>query len=128
MQKTKYTGRSIGTKKSWSQEGLDRFNDLVVKVYKDRELLGKDFDERFLKWTKHTLNTVNKEKGNLKSEDTDEKKPAISAVVYNDFNMETMLSNIKAGFHKETELEQEGDKPDVEDDDGDGGSKKIVEL
>ena len=42
--------------------------------------------------------------------------------------METMLSNIKAGIHKETELEQEGDKPDVEDDDGDGGSKKIVEL
>ena len=52
----------------------------------------------------------------------------MSAVVYNDFNMETMLSNIKAGIHKETELEQEGDKPDVEDDDGDGGSKKIVEL
>ena len=82
---------------------------------------GKDFDDRFLKWTKHTLNTVNKEKKNMKSEDMDEKQPAVSAVVYNDFNMETMLSNIKAGIHKKTELEQEGDKPDVEDDDGDGG-------
>ena len=72
----------------------------MVNVYKDRQLLGKDLEERFLKWTKHTLDTVNKEKGNLKSEDTDEKKQAVSAVVYNDFNMETMLSNIKAGIHK----------------------------
>ena len=43
----RYTGRSKGTKRSWSKEGLERFNAIMVNVYRDREANGTNFDHVF---------------------------------------------------------------------------------
>ena len=43
----RYTGRSQGTKRSWSKEGLERFNGLMVDVFRDRQVNGAHFDVIF---------------------------------------------------------------------------------
>ena len=43
-----YTGRSQGTKCSWSNEGLEHFNALMVDVYRDRQENGTSFDFVFI--------------------------------------------------------------------------------
>ncbi|KAI2508216.1 hypothetical protein MHU86_6145 [Fragilaria crotonensis] len=45
--KTHCTGRSRGTKRSWSKDGLERFNGLMVDVYRDRQANGANFDNIF---------------------------------------------------------------------------------
>jgi hypothetical protein len=35
-----YTGKSRGTKRSWSKDGLERFNGLMIDVYRDRQANG----------------------------------------------------------------------------------------
>ena len=39
-----YTGKSRGTKRSWSKDGLERFNGLMIDVYRDRQANGANFD------------------------------------------------------------------------------------
>ena len=43
-----YTGKTRGTIRSWSREGMERFNKLAVLVYNDRRERGDDFDQWFL--------------------------------------------------------------------------------
>ncbi len=40
----RYTGRSRGTKCSWSREGLERFNAIMVYVHRDRQANGTAFN------------------------------------------------------------------------------------
>ena len=42
-----YTGKSRGTKRSWSKDGLERFNGLMIDVYRDRKANGANFDNIF---------------------------------------------------------------------------------
>ena len=42
-----HTGRTRGTKRSWSAEGLERFNALMIDVYRNRKENGTDFDMVF---------------------------------------------------------------------------------
>ena len=45
----RYTGKTRGTKRSWSREGMERFNNLAVLVYNDRRERDEDFDQWFLR-------------------------------------------------------------------------------
>ena len=42
-----YTGKSRATKRSWSKDGLERFNGLMIDVYRDRQANGANFDNIF---------------------------------------------------------------------------------
>lgn len=44
----RYNGKTMGTKRSWSNEGMECFNNLAVLVYNDRRESGKEFDQWFL--------------------------------------------------------------------------------
>ena len=46
-EEARYTGRSQGTKRSWSKEGLERFNAIMVDVYRDRKENATAFDHVF---------------------------------------------------------------------------------
>jgi hypothetical protein len=43
-----FTCKTRGSKRSWSRERMERFNNLTVLVYNDRRERGKDFDQWFL--------------------------------------------------------------------------------
>ena len=42
----RYTRRSRGTKRSWSRDRLERFNAIIVDVYRDRQANGTAFDQK----------------------------------------------------------------------------------
>ena len=44
----RYTGKTMGTRRSWSNEGMKRFNRLAVLVYNDKRERGDKFDQWFL--------------------------------------------------------------------------------
>jgi hypothetical protein len=45
----KYTGSLQGSKRSWNEAGMARFNDLMVEVYNDRTRNGVRFNQRWKK-------------------------------------------------------------------------------
>ena len=98
---------------------------MVVNVYQDRESHGSQFDEtmmNYLKWKQ----TQDAKGGGLRkqNEDGDDKEgKKTAAVVYNAFNMETMIKNMKAGRHKKKDgMENE------RDDDNDAEGVEIIKL
>ena len=93
-----YTGRSRGTKRSWSNEGLERFNALMVDVYRDRQENGTSFDFVFKE-------EMIKRYSKKQNDDPDpggqehEQMPSVSRVVqvYSNFNIEQLVAHANAG-------------------------------
>ena len=48
LYEARYTGKTQGTKRSWSKEGLERFNTLMIHVLRNRQEHGATFDTDFL--------------------------------------------------------------------------------
>ena len=44
---SRYTGKTMGTKRNWSKEGMERFDSFAVLVYNNRRARGKEFDQWF---------------------------------------------------------------------------------
>ena len=93
----RYTGRSRGTKRSWSREGLERFNALMIDVYRDRQTNGTHFDnifreEMIKRYGKQNDNT---NPGMVEHEQIAPENRVVQ--VYSDFNMEQFMAHATAG-------------------------------
>ena len=82
----RHTGKTRGTKRSWSMEGMEHFNNLAVLVYNDGRERGKDYDERFLQEMIELYGNRNQNAGmeNIEAEVAN----AAPAIVYSEFNMQ----------------------------------------
>ena len=45
---SKYTHKSAGNRLTWSDEGHERFNDLVIAVFRDRGSKSQSFDQEMM--------------------------------------------------------------------------------
>jgi hypothetical protein len=86
----RYTGKTRGTKRSWSREGMERFNNLAVLVYNDRRERGEDFDEWFLREMIESHGNRNRNAGRENIEAVINAAPTI---VYNEFNMQLLIAH-----------------------------------
>ncbi|KAI2505583.1 hypothetical protein MHU86_8825 [Fragilaria crotonensis] len=90
-----YTGRSRGTKRSWSKDGLERFNGLMIDVY--RQANGANFDnifrEEMIKRYGKQNDSANPARG---GEDEQANPENRVVVVYSDFNMEQLMAHATA--------------------------------
>ncbi len=86
----RYTGKTRGTKQSWSREGMERLNNLAVLVYNDRRERGKDFDQWFLWEMIQSYGDRNRDAGreNIEAEVV----KAAPTIVYNEFNMQLLIA------------------------------------
>ena len=106
----RYTGKTRGTKRSWSREGMERFNNLAVLVYNDRRERGDDFDQWFLREMIESYGNRNQIAGR---EDIEaEVVNAAPTIVYNEFNMQLLIAHAQ---HREQQ------PPAPEEDDADRG-------
>jgi len=87
----RYTGKTRGTKRSWSREGMERFNNLAVLVYNDRMERGEDFDGWFLQEMIESYGDRNQNAGreNIEAEVVN----AAPTIVYNEFNMQLLIAH-----------------------------------
>jgi len=109
-----YTGKTRGTKRSWSESGLERFNMLMINVYRDRRAYGESFDEEFLEEMKQRYLKVAQKGDPLAAEEQDSAPQQIrQKIVYNEFNLELLMA------HVNNEKEQAQGDPVVDNDDED---------
>ena len=95
----RYTGRSRGTKRSWSREGLERFNAIMVDVYRDRQANGTAFDlafkeEMISRYGKKQNESANQGGGQEHEQPAPESRVVM---VYSDFNMEQFMAHATTG-------------------------------
>ena len=93
-----YTAASQGTKRSWSAEGMERFNALMINVFRDRRDNGRLFDELFLEEMKRKYTKVNTRK--LNNDELGDDAAATrqrQTIVYNDFNLELLVAHADDG-------------------------------
>ena len=118
----KYTGRSRGTKRSWSKEGLQRYNALMVDVYCDREKNGTNFDDIFREEMIKRYGKQNDNTNPARGREDEQTAPENRVVVvYSDFNIQQLMAHAAgvravAGGVASTEQQQSDD-----DDDDAGG-------
>ena len=93
-----YTAASQGTKRSWSAEGMERFNALMINVFRDRRDNGRLFDELFLEEMKRKYTKVNTRQ--LNNDELGDDAAATrqrQTIVYNDFNLELLVAHADDG-------------------------------
>jgi hypothetical protein len=90
-----YTGKSRGTKRSWSAEGLERFNALMIDVYRDRKENGTNFDIVFQQEMNLRYTPRQEEEEPDPGGQEHEQMPHVNRVVqvYSDFNMEDLVAH-----------------------------------
>ena len=104
-----YTGRTQGTKRSWTKVGMDRFNELMRLVYVNRKFNGVAFDAYMLRYIKY--------KRNKRSPTPAAVTPAATVVVYSDFNMQAIMEQAELqGQVDDTNNENELFHDDVDND------------
>jgi hypothetical protein len=95
-EEARYTGRHIGTRRSWSQEGLERFNALMIDVVRDREENGANFDAIF----KHEMiNRYSRQNDITVLGGQQQDQPALEncvVQVYSNFNMDQLMAHATA--------------------------------
>ena len=88
----RYTGKTRGTKRSWSREGMERFNNLAVLVNNDRMERGEDFDGWFLQEVIESYGDRNRNAGRENIE-ADVLLNTAPTIVYNEFNMQLLIAH-----------------------------------
>ena len=93
-----YTGKSRGTKRSWSNEGLERFNALMIDVYRDRKENGTNFDIVFQEEMNNRYTPGPEDEEPDPGGQEHEQVPHVNRVVqvYSDFNMEELVAHADA--------------------------------
>ena len=88
-----YTGKAKGTKRGWTKEGLERLNEIMVEVTRDRVANGAHFDilfknEMIRRYTRR-VDTRNRQ------HQAEEVLAPVNRVVhvYNDFNIAQLLAH-----------------------------------
>ncbi|KAI2499925.1 hypothetical protein MHU86_14546 [Fragilaria crotonensis] len=101
LYEARYTGKTYGTKRSWSKEGLERFNALMIDVFRNRQEHGAAFDADFLEEMKFRYASGIDAASGQSGEEAEVIPVATvqPTIVYNDFNMELLLAhaNITGG-------------------------------
>ena len=101
LYEARYTGKTYGTKRSWSKEGLERFNALMIDVFCNRQEHGAAFDADFLEEMKFRYASGIDAASGQSGEEAEVIPVATvqPTIVYNDFNMELLLAhaNIAGG-------------------------------
>jgi hypothetical protein len=69
---SKYTRKSAGNRLTWSDEGHERFNDLVIAVFRDRESKSQPFDEEMMQKMKEKCT---KKRKRIAPEEGERRKP-----------------------------------------------------
>lgn len=122
-----YTGKSRGTKRSWSKDGLERFNGLMIDVYRDRQANGANFDNIFREEMIKRYGKQNDTTNPVRGEDEQTNPENRVVVVYSDFNMEHLMAHATAassvGAGREASRGQQGNE---DDDDADEVSRVMV--
>ena len=94
-----YTGKTRGTKRSWSAEGLERFNALMIDVYHARKENGTNFDMVFQqKMINRYTPRQEDEEPDPGGQEEHEQMPHVNHVVqvYSNFNMKALVAHADA--------------------------------
>jgi hypothetical protein len=106
-----YTAASQGTKRSWSAEGMERFNTLMINVFRDRRDNGRLFDEIFQEEMKRKYTKVNtRQQNNNELGDDAVATRQRQTIVYNDFNLELLVAHADAGGQQQHETDDAADE------------------
>ncbi len=124
-EEAKYTGRSRGTKRSWSKEGLQRYNALMVDEYCDREKNGTNFDDIFREEMIKRYGKQNDNTNPARGREDEQTEPEnCVVVVYSDFNIQQLMAHaagVRAGAGGVASTEQQQSDDDDDDYDDAGG-------
>jgi hypothetical protein len=109
-----YTAASQGTKRSWSLEGMERFNTLMINVFRDRKNNGRLFDEMVLEEMKQKYAKVNIRQQNNEELGDDARAPRPQQTfVYNDFHLELLVVHADAGVQQQQEMDGADDNANM---------------
>jgi hypothetical protein len=100
----RYTGKSKGLKRGWTDEGKERMNALLIDVARDRQANGENFDIIFKDEMIRRYTTEDTRNPGGRQQD-EELAPANRVVlVYNDFNIAQLLAHAAMGTAGDKEL------------------------
>jgi hypothetical protein len=117
----RYTGKSKGTKRSWSKEGLERFNALMIDVFRDREVNGTAFDHVF---KEEMISRYGKKPNDETADEEQRAQPAPETrrvvMVYSDFNIEQFMAHATSGTSASVGLASQAERqpPNLDDEVG----------
>lgn len=119
-EEARYTGKSQGTKRSWSKEGLERFNAIMVDVYRDRKENGTAFDHVF---KEEMISRYGKKQNGDGNQDEDHEQTAPESrrvvMVYSDFNMEQFMAHATSGSSAAGGVASRAERQHSDDDEDD---------
>jgi hypothetical protein len=110
-----YTGRLQGTKRGWTNAGIQRFNENMLKVARDRQAKAELADQNFLQyqnflhgWREPAVADVDKA----------QPQPQQSQIVNNDFDLQLLMEHAAGNNEAKNDLEDDvGDNEDVDSED-----------
>ena len=88
-----YTGRLQGTKRGWTHAGIERFNQLMIKVARDRQANAQLADENFLQYQKFLHGP--RQPAVAEEEDALPQQQQ-RHIVYNDFDLQLLMEHAAA--------------------------------
>ena len=90
--KALFTGKGLGSKKSWDDRAMNVFNNTMKKVWTDRYEHGKKFDAHFLKYMEFVGNNTPVKGNRVGSEDEAGAQASTSPIILSDFNIESVMA------------------------------------
>jgi hypothetical protein len=103
-----YTGRLQGTKRGWTNAGIQRFNEIMLKVARDRQANAELADQNFLQYQKF----LHEQREPAVAEvDEAQPQPQQRQIVYNDFDLQLLMEHAAANNNA-----NDDDNNDLEDD------------
>jgi hypothetical protein len=116
-----YTGRTRGTKRSWTKEGIERFNQLMIKVARDRQANAELADQNFMQYQKFLHGP--REAAVAEEEDAPP-QPQQRQIVYNDFDLQLLLEHAAGDNNVNDNANAHGDNEDDNEDDSEEDSEE----
>lgn len=99
----KFTGKEMGTRKSWSVAGIKTFNVAMMRVYHDRQKRGKEFDDEFMQAMKDMYEKKPRDKKKIGASGSRQEK---NKVILSDFNIKEYMEQYGHQLDDRSEREE----------------------
>ena len=110
-----YTGRLQGTKRGWTNAGIQRFNEIMLKVARDRQANAELADQNFLQYQNFLHG---RREPAVADVDEAQPQPQQRQIVYNDFDLQLLMDHAAGNNDANNDLEDNvGNNEDVDSED-----------
>ena len=106
-----YTGRLQGTKRGWTNDGIQRFNELMLKVARDRQANAQLADQNFLQYQKSLHGP---REPTVAEVDQAQPQAQQRQIVYNDFDLQLLMEHAAANNVNNDEDDSEHESVEME--------------